>query len=392
MVIQRLGPFTLTGSYDWIRIGHPNAFEMNDTILDLHVIGGGFFPIDGKTNQVIGYPPIHIHHAHLYAYGDIEERFNKTLNRYQDKSDSHHVLIQAHGDSECKPEQGGVSCLWNELENSDTEGYFVSDDHSGFTMDFDLNNVGDKLIDDVYMEVAIVYKDGDPIKRVTYTHSGNGCFGNGPCTYDMPYEGNTNIMWHTFTSPFRGTVYDFHLHTHQTMVDSVYLFKNDNVYHFLEAFRGQKQYLPIIFECGSWRFDSIDELKDNIFKYFLDDIICRVDTPSLYNDHDKRMNLHCLKNVKLGRGDKMTVVAFNRVTPNKYHRNDTQLMKNIQGTQFAAKQHTIFRFNVRHILKSTKPTDNPPAFYDYANITKELRPFNPPGAHDKIVQNCKIKF
>lgn len=80
----------------------------------VYLIGRMFAPVyaDGA---IIEYPPLHIHHAHVYPFKN-EEMEHKNVpkkannapsqGRYQSQ---HHVLLQAHGDSSCKPREGGNS-------------------------------------------------------------------------------------------------------------------------------------------------------------------------------------------------------------------------------------------------------------------------------------------
>ena len=76
-------------------------------------IAGRMFAIVHRNGTLVDYPPLHTHHAHIYP--DSAHRMDMSIlpaamrEPWRPKEDRipHHVLIQAHGDTICKDEDGG---------------------------------------------------------------------------------------------------------------------------------------------------------------------------------------------------------------------------------------------------------------------------------------------
>ena len=79
----------------------------------LYVVGRMFATVY-PNGSLVDYPPLHTHHAHVYPdrvkrmeHNVLTPEMRKRLN--VDKENfAHHVLIQAHGDTICKDEDGGT--------------------------------------------------------------------------------------------------------------------------------------------------------------------------------------------------------------------------------------------------------------------------------------------
>ncbi|GBG32821.1 Hypothetical Protein FCC1311_090462 [Hondaea fermentalgiana] len=391
VTIDRVGPFYMPGGYDWASgswqdVGGLRRSHMGKTF---SVMGGMFLPTFAN-GTAIGYPPLHIHHAHLFAYTARSELAKKTLHGYQSNSDLHHVLVQAHGDSECHASEGGLACLLDEL--ADDEGHLLYDQQTGFSGDFDLNNVLNETLSGVYLDAVILHKDAIPARPVTYLHSGNGCLGTGPCTYDLPADPSHSVMWHRFRFPFSGTAREFHVHTHQTMADSVFVFRGKNAFLTLEPFRNQLA-LPSLIECNSQLGGSMDAAKKKVLTAVMEaenvELVCEMTKPSVIFDcngyeetgeclaYDKRVALRCLDSIRVDKGDEIAVLAFNRAPPRRWiSRDSPYFRKTLFGKDFALKQHSIFRMQFVHdAYNSADPVMQPPALYDYAAIPY----FDPPG-------------
>ena len=169
--IERAGPLVTHGDYDWTQVflqdvGHLSQMTKGKVV---YVVGGMFAPVD-VNGTVIGYPPLHIHHAHLFPYGTREEIKEKIKHGPKDASpDQHDVLIQSHGDSECALAQGGVACMLTELEEG--LGFRIVDSQTGFLADFTINDVRKKIPGlpplEYYVE-HVVFHTEKKMKPVTY--------------------------------------------------------------------------------------------------------------------------------------------------------------------------------------------------------------------------------
>ena len=118
VTIERVGEFYGTGGYDWTscdRINDIGALKEQIKGRDAAYVGGMFAPVYAN-GTIIGFPPLHIHHAHVFPYGDVEERIGKIKD--DGDGDQHHVMLQSHGDTECQKDEGGISCLLNMLDRS----------------------------------------------------------------------------------------------------------------------------------------------------------------------------------------------------------------------------------------------------------------------------------
>ena len=75
-----------------------------------YVVGRMFATVHAN-GSFITYPPLHTHHAHVYPKSsrEIAKVLPVELARRYGIFDpnEHHVLIQAHGDTICKEEDGG---------------------------------------------------------------------------------------------------------------------------------------------------------------------------------------------------------------------------------------------------------------------------------------------
>lgn len=142
--IERAGPFLGNGGYDWRSFVFLDVAQLSKVTRGkvVYVVGGMYAPVDGEGN-ILGHPPLHVHHAHLYPYGSEEEVGRKIRHTADDVSLDHHdVLLQTHGDSECAEAEGGVACLLTELPPG--QGFRIIDSHGGFFADSTVNDVREK--------------------------------------------------------------------------------------------------------------------------------------------------------------------------------------------------------------------------------------------------------
>ena len=169
--IERAGPLVTHGDYDWTQIFLQDVGHLSDMTKGkvVYVVGGMFAPVD-INGTILGYPPLHIHHAHLFPYGTRDELREKIRHGPEDPSpDQHDVLIQSHGDSECARAEGGVACMLTELDEG--LGFRIEESRTGFLADFTVNDVRKKVPGlrplEYYVE-HVVYHTEKPMKPVTY--------------------------------------------------------------------------------------------------------------------------------------------------------------------------------------------------------------------------------
>ena len=65
--IERIGPLTGAGGYQWISAGWPDAGGFSGELQrgDVFVTAFGFMPVGASDGAILGSPPIHIHHMHV---------------------------------------------------------------------------------------------------------------------------------------------------------------------------------------------------------------------------------------------------------------------------------------------------------------------------------------
>ena len=95
-IALRYGPFITSGGNIWNGV----LGMFNDSLLPTYHIEGvhaleayAIGSLD-ERNAMVGFPPIHQHHFHLFGSGNPQ-----------------HDVMNAHGDSQCADEDGGVRCL-----------------------------------------------------------------------------------------------------------------------------------------------------------------------------------------------------------------------------------------------------------------------------------------
>jgi hypothetical protein len=128
-VIQRVGPFTSTGGYDWWQIGWTNVGLFKDILAShpngIDIINYIIVPVSENGNR-IGHPPIHVHHVHIIPQPGVRTRnimraicisssgipsdiLDKLLIEKNCYNSS--LFFEQHGDYQCKDEDGGLDCL-----------------------------------------------------------------------------------------------------------------------------------------------------------------------------------------------------------------------------------------------------------------------------------------
>ena len=302
-------------------------FDFKGSMKDktMFVLGSLFTAVDENGNP-LKYPPVHVHHYHLYPYSKRQRRAMvmspEVKYAFYDRTD-HNVISQAHGDTICKDEEGGLSCLLEQVP--DGQGYRVVNS-SYFTVNFQVNDVrpaGSPLMK-FYVDVAIIYT----LKRqveTTFYQIGNPIAGPGWSTYVYPLDPHLNLMYFQATNLLfgSGVLNQFVLHTHMASFDSLYVVKGKAAYGRLEAYRKAKgSTLPMILDCIE---QDADVAKNRILRQVLEEpgveLFCEIVKPSLVKScttsgtctyRDKRADFNCKTDVRLEKNDTIVVLAFNR--------------------------------------------------------------------------------
>jgi len=99
--IRRLGPFVSRGGFDWHKMKLEDPYNLRSAISGdaMSMTGFGAMPVD-ENGEILGNPPIHVHHANLGPNCDSAQCRRSSLRR----------VSQWHGDSQCSATAGGTAC------------------------------------------------------------------------------------------------------------------------------------------------------------------------------------------------------------------------------------------------------------------------------------------
>ena len=140
----------------------------------------------------------------------------------------------------------------------------------------------------------------------------------------IPVDESSTLMYYHFPNSFwgsSGTLRDFVFHTHQTFLDSMWLFKGEAAYDVLEKFR-RGRFLPLILECNG---HDLNRTKKMLFQKLtaVSQAVCVIARPNLQytcasedqcGRYDKRMDYRCVDtSIPFAEGEVLTLVAFNKM-------------------------------------------------------------------------------
>eukprot|EP00520_Triparma_pacifica_P010270 CAMPEP_0118645960 /NCGR_PEP_ID=MMETSP0785-20121206/7787_1 /TAXON_ID=91992 /ORGANISM="Bolidomonas pacifica, Strain CCMP 1866" /LENGTH=426 /DNA_ID=CAMNT_0006537893 /DNA_START=606 /DNA_END=1883 /DNA_ORIENTATION=+ len=373
---QRLGPYSTYGGYNWMSWVGRSLFDIDDYLPEdnknVTLLAGTVYAADMESNA-IPYPPIHIHHAHLFPYLKetmTEKRF-VIKDGHADEPGGHCVIFQNHGDSWCSEEDGGPACL---LKTAPEGHGFRIFDYDGMILDMELNDVRpSKSSRQNFFALAAVKWTQEERAPATYLQFGNPQSGKTiGSTYRFKRRRAT-ALYFNYTHDNLGSGKVAHssvvMHAHQSQFDSWWLFKGKGVYAALEKYRVEKGYNIPITEAKNE--DNIIKLKQEIIGAIKKDggedveLICEVDKPCMscwekdghlkkseYPEmlYDRRVDVKCAESIRLEEGETLTVVVFNY--PEKaqktlnldwiHYRNLGHTIEEIEKEE-TLQQHTIFR-------------------------------------------------
>ena len=393
VTMERYGKFSGHGGYDWSAVRNledVGGLQNRMNGKSVAFVGGMAAPIYAN-GTIIGYPPLHIHHAHILPYADKDERQEKIHGSF---ADHHDILHQSHGDTECHAEEGGLACLLTVLDPGMVR--VVANATSGLRANFEVNDVrpmGSNPFD-YWFENVVMFApyERNSMQRSTHIGINNQCIGKGPCTYPIPYDPNTNLLAYTYTHGEFGSdlssgyISNFILHTHQTIMDSAFLFisPDDTVFQTIDSFRQGRDY-PLILDClhnESVQLYDLEGAKQELFGRIFDaggKLVCEATRPSVQMEtdasstnithwYDRRARLNCQRDpVPLQVGDVLTVLAFNEIRPHNVTRSEACEFRRTSPFEesFAVQQHSIFRFDLSHDA-DREPEYVPPSYFFYA--------------------------
>jgi len=366
--IERQGPFYSHGNLDWNQVAQssPDTLLLRNHIANKTVyVVGTYFALVYRNGSTIGYPPLHIHHAHIHPYSK-KLKSESRVDGMPFEGLEHHVLIQTHGDGGCKPEEGGTDCNLHQLP--DGQGYRVYNS-DGFNINYEINDVRPNRSEPLEFFVDIVvmwtYKKKT---ETTFMQIGSPVAGAGWMTYIMPLDSNSNVAYWNHTNQWLGpgTISNFIMHTHMSLTDSVYVFKGQDLYAALENYRRTRMngaFMPYLYECHD---DNVSDNKKKLLGLALGaggELVCEATRPSmdLYCDNDSgernciyrdtRIQFNCKESMRWEDNEELVIMAFNKVrntstTPITRNSpiNSLQYISTF-GQGYAAHQHSFFRFD-----------------------------------------------
>lgn len=219
--VQRLGPFTSTGGYDYWQVGWMDAWRLSE-VLPQHpqgiMVSSAFSAPVLADGSPIGFPPIHIHHIHIGPTSMVASKA---------KGNSLPILVvEQHGDYECTQSDGGLDCLFERTP----DGYAKSVNYE-LSLEGELNDVRPAGSEPMtwWYQVVLHYR---PKPSGLRPMSQFFIVGPGPATdeqlstvsaFPVPTEGSS-VYWYTGRMPSGGSLLRNKLHSHNTLFDRAFFF------------------------------------------------------------------------------------------------------------------------------------------------------------------------
>ncbi|EGB03132.1 hypothetical protein AURANDRAFT_68273 [Aureococcus anophagefferens] len=121
---EKLGPLLSTGGYDWWQIGWADVFELRSKLIDRNdgiLIHANSIVVTDAVGRPLSYPPIHVHHIHLAMQPAVRPRQAEYFCGLNTPKPCYNWswAMEWHGDYECRDDEGGVGCLFEDYP----EGY-----------------------------------------------------------------------------------------------------------------------------------------------------------------------------------------------------------------------------------------------------------------------------
>lgn len=215
-----IGPFVSFGGPDWWLVRSRNPFSIATAMLSSFCLTAHVHGPTDASGQLIGLPPLHIHHAHFESEVEIGALYTKHL------TDTISALVTAHGDQQCSNDLA-PSCLGE-------DNFFFP-----------------KQLKGAQLFTAGVFQDIRPVASSRMSWSYHAAARISPCSqhaktmssihiiqqpFSKPYDGHSGVeayWWtpsnkeffgfYTNQMPFSGRAILFKIHTHMAGFKSMLL-------------------------------------------------------------------------------------------------------------------------------------------------------------------------
>ena len=244
-VFQRVGVWESDGGYDWWQFGWADPFGLDalraahGPVYVLNHFTGG---VDADSGEVLGFPPIHVHHVHLSPAKTTPMRrkwadcIREEYLGHGDVDRCGHqftVLMEQHGDYACRESEGGSNCYLEQLP----DGYAKVAD-GPYALNGELNDVRPKgsPIMRWYYEAAIRYVPVEDAARLGfdlrplsfyYIWSPGRLYLNDQSTMVNTFRTPTThdtFVWYTGRTLSASTMVRMKMHVHNTVFRESYFF------------------------------------------------------------------------------------------------------------------------------------------------------------------------
>jgi len=198
--VQRLGPFVGTGGFDWHFMSARDALSITKG-LDLQPVSIDTLlsvPIDG-SGELLGFPPIHNHHSHVFIPDDGPFRGS---------------MLLAHQDSTCTGHEGWKCSM---LHFPEEHGIILNGPRP-LSLNILLNDVrpsGSKPLQ-FFFELAVRFSVGHarhPVQQ--WRVESPQPWGSNFATFLIP-SAKPSLMWQSVRAPFSGRLLNIWVHAHIT--------------------------------------------------------------------------------------------------------------------------------------------------------------------------------
>jgi len=219
--IRRLGPFLSRGGFDWHKMKLEDPYGLRSTIPHGSVSMTGFaaMPVD-ESGEILGNPPIHVHHANLGPNCAGSHCRRSSLRR----------VSQWHGDSQCSASAGGTACYATALPEG--FGFRVAE---ALRLDVDFNDVRPEGSPELQFWLETAVSIANPVPTKPNHELGTVILGvpfrcewwkENPDLqrlYFVPRD-EPSALWATALMPTSGTFVAGKLETHQHIFDLAWVF------------------------------------------------------------------------------------------------------------------------------------------------------------------------
>jgi hypothetical protein len=268
--VRRLGPFLSRGGFDWHKMKLEDPYGLRSTIPYGSVSMAGFtvMPVDG-SGEILGNPPIHVHHANLGPNCAGSHCRRSSLRR----------VSQWHGDSQCSASAGGTACYATALPEG--FGFRVAEP---LRLDVDFNDVRSEGSPELQFWLETAISIAKPLPTKQNHELGTVILGvpfrcewwkENPDLqrlYFVPPD-QPSALWATARMPTSGTFVAGKLETHQHMFELAWVFTgvspevlglNSDLWHL------RKPWLPWLPKENGWSDEAagILALKHHVRRNF----------------------------------------------------------------------------------------------------------------------------